>query len=152
MISNTKVTPPPPFYRSLSVIERIVWLISAILCVGTFFLFGFPERLGMMLGAGIMIGNVAFWRFMISRVLQKHALSANGNSRSVAKLILLGHLKLIGLAGLLYLMIRLLPLNPFFLLIGLSVLPMAAFFWAIYRMLSTLFVQDMSTTIAEGNH
>ncbi len=129
--------------QSLQGIERLLWIFSAFLCIGAAILGGPKERLGMVLGTCLMVGNFAFWRRLISRFLQKQSFFGNGESQpAVYKLILLGHAKLILLVGSLYCMVRFLPVNPLFLLIGLLVLPMAAFGWVVFRTMKTLTGQD----------
>lgn len=124
-VSSDPETPPPPTSGEaaphLASIERWALLIGASL-VGTTLFWGGPRvQLGACVGAVLSLLNARSLRFFGSRLSR----SRLGASSSVALLVTLFQLKLGVLAVLLYLAIKLLPIQPVALLLGLSVLPLA---------------------------
>jgi hypothetical protein len=116
-------TPLPPTSGEaaphLAAIERWAILFGASL-VGTTLFWGSPRvQLGACVGATLSILNARSLRFFGSR------LSKFGGTSSVALLVTLFQLKLGVLAVLLYLALKLLPIQPIALVLGLSVLPLA---------------------------
>lgn len=105
----------------LLVIERWAVLLGAAL-VGTTLIWGSPRvQLGACVGAGLSILNARVLRYLGARLSGARA----GTPSSVGLLVLLFQLKLGVLAALLYLALRLLPLQPIALVLGLSALPVA---------------------------
>lgn len=108
----------------LLVIERWAVLLGAAL-VGTTLVWGSPRvQLGACVGAGLSILNARVLRYLGARLSGARS-GAQSSPSSVGLLVLLFQVKLGVLAALLYLALRLLPLQPIALVLGLSALPVA---------------------------
>lgn len=108
----------------LLAIERWAVLLGASL-VGTTLIWGSPRvQLGACVGAGLSILNARVLRYLGARLSGARTGTPSSPS-SVGLLVLLFQLKLGVLAALLYLALRLLPLQPIALVLGLSALPVA---------------------------
>lgn len=112
---------PSPAAPHLLAIERWAVLIAAAL-VGTTLVWGNPRvQLGATVGAALSVLNARVLRFFGARL----ARSQLGGRGAAGFLVLLFQLKLGVLAALLYLALKLLPLHPIALVLGLSALPVA---------------------------
>lgn len=117
-------TPPASLGKAaphLAAIERWALVMGAALC-GTTLFWGSPKvQLGACVGAVLSLLNARSLRFFGARLGRPGVAS----SSSVALLVTLFQLKLAVLAVLLYLALKLLPIHPLALVLGLSVLPLA---------------------------
>jgi hypothetical protein len=112
----------------LSAVERWVLIFGAALLLGSVLLAGPRAQVGALAGAGMslinarVVGSLGRWA---SRGTADEARTRMG--------ILLGlfQLKLLILAGLIYLTVRYLPVAPMWLLFGLTILPLGIFARAI---------------------
>jgi hypothetical protein len=99
----------------LRAVEQWVLLCSAALLLGSL-VFGEPRwQLGALVGALLSLGNARSLRFLASRLTPR---------KSVGLLIVLFQAKLGLIAAIIYVTMRLLPLSPLALLLGLSALPL----------------------------
>ena len=125
-MSSDSETPTPPASTGtaaphLAAVERWALVFGASL-VGTTLFWGSPRvQLGACVGAGLSLLNARSLRFFGSRLGRPGVASTS----SVALLVTLFQLKLAVLAVLLYLALKLLPIHPIALVLGLSVLPLA---------------------------
>ncbi|HRI53276.1 MAG TPA: ATP synthase subunit I [Pseudomonadota bacterium] len=125
--TSSAPTVPATAAPHLLVIERWAVLLGAALC-GTTLVWGSPRvQLGACVGAGLSILNARVLRYLGARLsgARPGAPSSQTSPSSVGLLVLLFQLKLGVLAALLYLALRLLPLQPIALVLGLSALPVA---------------------------
>lgn len=125
MSSDLKTSPAPAVPGTaaphLLAIERWALLLGTSL-VGTTLIWGSPRvQLGAAVGAGLSILNARVLRYFGARL----GGARPGTTSSVGLLVLLFQLKLGVLAALLYLALKLLPLQPIALVLGLSALPVA---------------------------
>ena len=125
-MSSDPEIPPAPSEPSaaaphLLAIERWAILFAAGL-VGTTLVWGSPQvQLGATVGAALSVLNARVLRFFGARLSR----SRLGGRGAAGLLVLLFQLKLGVLAALLYLALKLLPLHPIALVLGLSALPVA---------------------------
>lgn len=99
----------------LAAVEYWVALFGTSLVGVTLFWGGPGVKLGACVGAVLSVLNARALRFFGARIV---------HSKSVGLLVVLFQLKLGLLAGLIYLALKLLPLQPAALLLGLSALPL----------------------------
>lgn len=100
----------------LRAVEHWVLLCSGALLLGSLVL-GDPRwQLGALVGALLSLGNARSLRFLASRLTPR---------KSLGLLIVLFQAKLGLIAAVIYVAMRLLPLSPLALLLGLSALPLA---------------------------
>lgn len=109
-----RASAPPE--RHLRAVEQWALVLSAAL-LGASLLVGDPRwQLGALAGALLSLGNARSLRFLGSRLAPR---------KSIGLLIVLFQAKLGLIAAFIYLAMRLLPLSPLALLLGLSVLPLS---------------------------
>lgn len=112
----------------LAAVARWTQLFAALVSGGAIFLAGPRGQLGSVVGALLMVGNAALMSLVGRRLLARFAqMNENGGGRGglLVLLLVLFNVKLLILAVLIYLCIRLLPIDPLAFLIGLSTLPAA---------------------------
>jgi hypothetical protein len=112
----------------LAAVERWVLIFGAALLLGSVLLGGALGQVGALCGAGMSLLN--------ARVVAHLGRWAGRGSAETARTrlgIVLGlfQLKLLVLAGLIYLTLRYLPVAPLWLLLGLTILPLGIFARAI---------------------
>jgi hypothetical protein len=76
-------------------------------------------------GCGLSLGNIRVLRFVGTRLLAHLRGESSAGKGSLVLLVALFQLKLAVLAALIYGALKLLPIDPLGLLLGLSVLPLA---------------------------
>lgn len=108
--------PPQTPDVHLRAVEQWVLLCSGVLLLGSL-VFGDPRwQLGALVGALLSLGNARSLRFLAARLTPR---------KSLGLLIVLFQAKLGLIAAIIYVTMRLLPLSPLALLLGLSALPLA---------------------------
>lgn len=124
--SSTPVAAPSSAAPHLAAIERWTVVLAAAL-VGTTLFWGGPRvQLGACVGGLLSMLNARALRFMGARLTARLQASPEQTAKgSLGLLVALFQLKLGVLAALIYLALKLLPISPVALLLGLSVLPLA---------------------------
>lgn len=113
-----------PEITHIVAVERWTLILAALLIgVGLFVLSG-RAQLGLCLGAGLMVLNTWLIRRLSGRLMRAWG-GQDGRRPSVGLLLFLFHFKLLLVAALLYVGMRLLPVDPLALIVGISILPVA---------------------------
>lgn len=113
----------------LGAVSRFTQLFAALVVGGALLLAGPRGQLGGAVGALLMVGNAGLMSLVGRRLdavfARIKAEGGAGRSGLLVTLLVLFNVKLLILAVLIYLCIRLLPIDPLAFLIGLSTLPAA---------------------------
>lgn len=130
MSRSAETLPGLPGQAHLDSIQRWTQLFCAVVVVLTLGISGPRGQLGAVVGGLLMVGNAALLCALGRRagaaIAARRAQLATGAGNGVlVLLLLLFNLKLLILAVLIYLCIRLLPIDPLAFLFGLSTLPAA---------------------------
>ena len=102
-------------------IERMSLLVLGLVILASLLFWDAGITLGVALGG--LIGTLNF--YALRRLVQ--TIATGGSPRKQAVIVLLLMLKFGALAGLIYLAMKLLPINPLALLVGISVLVLSIF-------------------------